>query len=126
MFIHGAINKAKAQEAEKVAISLKVSVDIKRKLQKIADDNNVSLNNLCASILESVLDGELDEHGTMKIVEELTKAKNSLNSIREAIANGENEIHGKDGVLYYMHDEEAIASAKVIALTSELKRRGEK
>jgi len=126
MLIQSAIKKAKAQEAEKVAISLKVPADVKTRLQKVADDNNVSLNNLCASILESVLDGDLDEQGTMKIVEQLTEAKDSLDSVRKAIADGVDEVDGNDGVRYFMHDEEAILSAKVMALTAELNRRGAK
>lgn len=126
MLIQSAIKKAKKQEAEKVAISLKVSSDIKMKLQKIADDSNVSLNNLCASILESVLDGELDEQGTMKLVEELTLAKNSLDSIRETIARGVDVVDATNGVTYDLTIEEEIMSVKVNAITAELKRRGAK
>ncbi len=126
MLIQSAIKKAKEQEAEKVAISLKVSSDIKMKLQKIADDSNVSLNNLCASILESVLDGELDEQGTMKLVEELTLAKKSLDSIRETIAKGVDVVDATNGVRYDLTIEEEIMSVKVNAITAELKRRGAK
>jgi len=126
MLIHSAINKAKAQEAEKVAISLKVSVDIKKQLQKVADDNNVSLNNLCASILESVLDGELDEQGTMKLIEELNKSKKYLSECQRMIREGNDTIEAVDGTFIDFHVEEKINLAKISALTSELNKRGTK
>ena len=124
MLINNAIKKAKAQEAEKVAISLKVSVEIKEKLQKLADQNNVSLNALCSSILESALNGELDELGTIQLLEELAKAKSSLDSIREAIHKGADIVEANDGMTYDMHFEEEILYAKVKAITAELKKRG--
>ncbi len=124
MLIHNAINKAKAQEAEKVAISLKVSADLKEKLHKIADTNNVSLNGLCSSILESALNGELDEQGTMKMIEELNKAKETLQEAQSWLHNGEDGIVGNDGRVIDFGVEEQIASAKIDAITAELKRRG--
>ncbi|WP_294954022.1 hypothetical protein [Sulfurovum sp.] len=126
MLINNAIKKAQAQEAEKVAISLKVSVEIKEKLQKLADQNNVSLNALCSSILESALNGELDELGTMQLLEELSKAKDSLDSIKEAIHKGVDTVEATNGVTYDMHFEEEILYAKVKAITAELQRRGAK
>ena len=126
MFIHGAIKKAKAQEAEKVAISLKVSIEVKTKLQKIADENNVSLNNLCASILESVLDGELDDQGTMKLIENLDDAKKTLSDCQKIIRNGDDTIEAVDGTFIDFHVEEKIALAKISAITAELRRRGAK
>jgi len=124
MLIHNAINKAKAQEAEKVAISLKVSADIKEKLQKIADTNKVSLNGLCSSILESALNGELDEQGTMKLIEELSNAQETLQEAQNWLHNGEDHIVASNGKVIDFKVEEQIASAKISAITAELKRRG--
>jgi len=124
MLINSAIKKAKAQEAEKVAISLKVSTDIKEQLQKIADTNKVSLNGLCSSIFESVLNGELDEQGTMKLIEELNQAKKTLQEAQSWLHNGENSIVDNNGRVVDFKVEEQIASAKISAITTELKLRG--
>lgn len=126
MLINSAIKKAKAQEAEKVAISLKVSSEVKTKLQKVADDNNVSLNNLCASILESVLDGDLDDQGTMKLVEELDNATSFLAECQRMIKQGNDEVETTDGSIINFYVEEKVASAKISAITAELNRRGTK
>jgi len=124
MLIKSAINKAKAQEAEKVAISLKVPIDIKTRLQEIADENNISLNNLCASLLESVLDGDLDQQGTMKLLQMLDEAKESLYNLESEIARGNDFITSTDGVDIDFTYETEILSAKIAAITAELKRRG--
>lgn len=124
MLINSAIKKAKAQEAEKVAISLKVSADLKEQLQKIADTNNVSLNGLCSSILESVLNGELDEQGTMKLIEELNNARESLQEAQSFIHNGQDHIIASNGTVIDFSVEEQIASAKISAIAAELERRG--
>lgn len=124
MLIDSAIKKAKAQEAEKVAISLKVTAEVKTRLQNIADKNSVSLNNLCASILENVLDGKLDEQGTIKLIEELSKAKKTLQEAQTWLHNGEDHIIGSDGTVVDFNVEKQIASAKISAITAELKRRG--
>jgi predicted transcriptional regulator len=124
MLIHSAIKKAKAQEAEKVAISLKVSADLKEKLQKIADKNKVSLNGLCSSILESALNGELDEQGTMKLVEELNLAQKTLQEAQNWLNNGEKQIEANDGSIIDFELQEKIALAKISAIMAELKRRG--
>ena len=124
MLINSAIKKAKAQEAEKVAISLKVSTDIKEQLQKIADTNKVSLNGLCSSIFESVLNGELDEQGTMKLIEELNQAKETLQEAQNWLHNGQNGLVDNNGNVVDFEVEEQIASAKIAAITAELELRG--
>ncbi len=126
MLIHSAIKKAKAQEAEKVAISLKVPIEVKTKLQKIADENNISLNNLCASVLENILDGELDDLGTMKLIEELEKARESVGSIQEVLNRGVGFVDDVNGVEIDLAFEEKISLIKVNALLAELTRRGVK
>ncbi len=124
MLINSAIKKAKALEAEKVAISLKVSTDIKEQLQKIADTNKVSLNGLCSSIFESVLNGELDEQGTMKLIEELNQAKETLQEAQNWLHNGQNGLVDNNGNVVDFEVEEQIASAKIAAITAELELRG--
>ncbi|MDD5400145.1 MAG: hypothetical protein PHQ93_03030 [Sulfurimonas sp.] len=61
MGINEAIEQAKVQEQDKEAISLKVPSFIKQKLQLIADENNVSMNNLILSILNDVLNVSLEK-----------------------------------------------------------------
>ena len=55
MILNNAIELAKEQEQEKEAISLKVPANLKYQLQKIAEENRVSMNNLISSILQNVL-----------------------------------------------------------------------
>ncbi len=62
MGLDDAIEQAKIQEQEKEAISLKVPAHIKQKLQKIADENKVSMNNLISSILNDILNGSVSNN----------------------------------------------------------------
>jgi len=62
MSLDDAIEQARVQEQEKEAISLKVPSHIKQKLQKIADENKVSMNNLISSILSDVLHGSVSNN----------------------------------------------------------------
>ena len=62
MSLDEAIEQAKVQEQEKEAISLKVPAFIKQKLQAIAEENNVSMNNLISSILSDVLIGSVSNN----------------------------------------------------------------
>lgn len=123
MIIESAILKAKAQEEEKVAISLKVSANTKSKLQKISDENQISLNNLCSSILESALDGKFDEQNTLSLVEQLNIAKTNLDQANKMINAGDEIVETTDGRIINFNVEKSISEAKVTALTSELKRR---
>lgn len=124
MIINTAIRKAKAQEEEKVAISLKVSANTKAKLQKIADQNSVSLNNLCTSILDSALEGDLDSQGTLKLVEILDEAKKDFDTCNEMIDSGEYIIESSNGSTIDFRISQQIASAKIAAISAELNRRG--
>ena len=62
MSLDEAIEQAKVQEQEKVAISLKVPLEIKKELQAIADESKVSMNNLISSILSDVLVGSVSNN----------------------------------------------------------------
>lgn len=62
MSLDEAIEQAKVQEQEKEAISLKVPSFIKQKLQVIAEENKVSMNNLISSILNDVLNGSVSNN----------------------------------------------------------------
>ena len=124
MLLDNAIKKAKDQESEKVAISLKVSAKLKEQLQELADKNNISLNGLCASILESALDGNFDEQGTMKLIETLNNARTTLEQAEKFINDGEFRIEATNGVIIDFEMEKNIAEAEIMAITAELKRRG--
>ena len=82
------------------------------------------MNGLCSSIFESVLNGELDEQGTMKLIEELNKAKETLQEAQSWLHNGENGIVDNNGRVVDFTVEEQIASAKISAITAELELRG--
>lgn len=57
MSIQEAIELAKLQDQEREPLSLKVPSTVKRTLQKISDENKVSLNTLVSSILDNFLNG---------------------------------------------------------------------
>ncbi len=82
MSLEEAIEQAKVQEQEKEAISLKVPAQIKQKLQKIAEENSVSMNNLISSILNDVLNGSVSNNA-YELYNEFKKVSDDLLEITD-------------------------------------------
>ncbi len=77
MNIDEAIELAKLQEQERVPMSLKVPVSVKKKLQDIADENSISLNILVSSILDNFLNGTVSTNA-YKLYEEFKDVSNKI------------------------------------------------
>ena len=86
MSLNDAIKHAKAQEQEKEAISLKVPASLKQQLQKIAEENSVSMNNLISSILHDVLNGSVNNN-TYELYQEYKKLSDEITEISDT-SNG--------------------------------------
>jgi|GEM_PF-7025797 len=107
MSLDEAIEQAKIQEQEKEAISLKVPAYIKQKLQAIAEENNVSMNNLISSILSDVLNGSVSNN-SYELYQEFKKVSNDITEVIEF----DNPQHGfnidgfsfKPSVVDHNHD----------------------
>jgi len=56
MNLSDAVELAVLKEESKEPISLKVPFHVKQYLQILADENNISLNNLISSILEKIIE----------------------------------------------------------------------
>lgn len=77
MSLDDAIEQAKVQEQEKEAISLKVPSHLKQKLQSIAEENKVSMNNLISSILSDVLIGSVSNN-SYELYQEFNKVSDKI------------------------------------------------
>lgn len=107
MSLDEAIEQAKVQEQEKEAISLKVPSQIKQKLQVIAEENKVSMNNLISSILNDVLTGSVSNN-SYELYQEFKKVSDQITEVVEL----NNPQHGfniggfsfKADVADYNHD----------------------
>lgn len=87
MSLEEAIEQAKVQEQEKEAISLKVPFFIKQKLQMIAEENKVSMNNLISSILNDVLNGSVSNNAYV-LYNEFKEVSDKIYDITSPHSNG--------------------------------------
>jgi len=107
MSLDEAIEQAKIQEQEKEAISLKVPAYIKQKLQVIAEENKISMNNLISSILNDVLNGSVSNN-SYELYQEFKKVSDDITDASET----DNPNHGfniggfsiKSGIIEHNYD----------------------
>ena len=82
MSLEDAIQQAKVQEQEKEAISLKVPANLKHQLQKIAEENRISMNNLISSILNDVINGSISNNA-YQLYQEFKKISDEIIEISD-------------------------------------------
>jgi hypothetical protein len=82
MSLNDAIEQAKIQEQEKEAISLKVPANLKHQLQKIAEENRISMNNLISSILNDVVNGSISNNA-YQLYQEFKKISDEIIEISD-------------------------------------------
>lgn len=85
MSIQEAIELAKLQDQPREPLSLKVPSSVKKTLQNISDENNVSLNTLVSSILDNFLNGTVSTNA-YELYQEFKKASEEILQI--SVSNG--------------------------------------
>ncbi|MDD5158178.1 hypothetical protein [Sulfurimonas sp.] len=78
------IKSVKRQEEEKVAVSLKLPASLKEQLQKLGEEESISMNSLIVATLHSLIDDDCGK--------ELRKAKDLLLELHEYIAHDIDDI----------------------------------
>lgn len=68
------VSKVKRQEEEKVGFSLKIPASLKDELQRLAESENISMNSLIVTTLQSLID---DDSG-----KQISIAKNLLSTCK--------------------------------------------
>jgi len=89
MNIQEAIDLAKLQDQEREPLSLKVPSTVKKTLQKISDENKVSLNTLVSSILDNFLNGTVSTNA-FELYQEFKEVSDKITDIIET----NNPSHG--------------------------------
>ncbi len=125
-----ALEKAKRGDDKKVNINFQVPSLLKEEFEKLCKESGVSVTAMLNSLMEVAIEEnrgiEITGQDTLKLIEELNQAQESLNELQRMISNGEDIIVATDGTVIDCHAEVDVASAKITAITAELKKKGKK
>ena len=125
-----ALDKAKKGDDKKVSINFQVPSLLKDEFEKLCKESGVSVTAMLNSLIEVSIEEnsgiEINGQDTMKLLDELNRARESLAKANTMINDGDYYVTTTDGTDYDMRVEAQIASAKIAAITAELRNRGNK
>lgn len=125
-----ALEKAKKGDDKKVSINFQVPSLIKDEFEKLCKESGVSVTAILNSLIEVAIEEsrgiEINSQDTMKLIDELNRAKKNLHQANTMISNGDETVRTTDGGDLDFRDEAKIESIKIAAITAELNKRGTK
>lgn len=125
-----ALEKAKKGDDKKVSINFQVPSLIKDEFEKLCKESGVSVTAMLNSLIEVAIEEsrgiQINDQDIMKLLDELNRAKKSLLQANEMIEHGNQFVFADDGSEIDFGIEADIASAKINAITAELRKRGSK
>lgn len=125
-----ALEKAKRGDDKKVNINFQVPSLLKEEFEKLCKESGVSVTAMLNSLMEVAIEEKLglsiNDQDTMKLLDELDRAKKSFMQANQMVENGDNYVTAIDGTEIDFSLEAKIASAKIDAITIELEKRGKK
>jgi antitoxin component of RelBE/YafQ-DinJ toxin-antitoxin module len=125
-----ALEKAKRGDDKKVNINFQVPSILKDEFEKLCKESGVSVTAMLNSLMEVALEEKLglsiNDQDTMKLLDELDRAKKSFMQANQMVENGDQYVTATDGTEIDFSLEAKIASAKIEAIAIELEKRGKK
>lgn len=125
-----ALEKAKRGDDKKVNINFQVPSLLKEEFEKLCKESAVSVTAMLNSLMEVAIEEshgiQINDQDIMKLLDELNRAKKALNQANEMIEHGNQFVFADDGSEIDFGIEADVASAKITAITAELKKRGSK
>jgi len=97
MLLDKAINKAKFEDEEKVAISLKVPKILKEQLSNCSSENKISMNSLIVNLLDISLNFEEREARSLDYVEKLERLIEKEKELQNLLDKGVDIVTYSDG-----------------------------
>lgn len=130
LMLQRALDKAKRGDDKKVNINFQVPSLLKEEFEKLCKESGVSVTAMLNSLMEVAIEEKLglsiNDQDTMKLLDELDRAKKTLIQANQMIEDGDRYVTAIDGTEIDFSLEAKIALAKINAITIELEQRGKK